>query len=589
MPDTQPQDSSAPTPDIGSIIGGTDKGTVADLVKMQGARTAEDFSITRKADAQLDRDQARTEAAYKAEGVGHDELKPWDANKEHKKFEHDPIEGFGSVGGLFAMVASAFTKAPMENAINGMAGAINSIKAGDEAAYERAHTSWKDNTKLAIDRWKMQHDLYQDALSLMDHNSGVATAKLRNAATRFGDSQTLMLAEHGMVKELYELQSARAKAAEQMESSLQSVTLGAVQREAVKATVKGMEKTGDPMVDAIQMTAAIQRIYDPGKTHSSAEQAAVADFTLKHMNDPDFADKLAEMHQKFSPKAPNIQGYQEAREAAAAANGGVIPPEEDAKLLQQFGLSARPTGAGTGAGKTLTNDRTINADAEEHKQRQKKEHPDWDEAKLDADRDAYVKSRKIATTAPSGNRQDDLQGKIDQIDNIIHGSEKNLDFLRTFKGGAGLMGKIMRGEEIAENIVGAGTQTDRVAFRRRVHELQEMVPRIITDSNGRPLKAAQDKVDDFVAGLNAGDTGPNTIRAYEDLITEMQKRQGDYRKRKAGSEAPAPGAADKKPDADWLNAYPVKGGTEKRSDAGGSSRVAAGDPSDPNFWLEASS
>ena len=185
-----------------------------------------------------------------------------------------------------------------------------------------------------------------------------------------------------------------------------------------------------------------------------------------------------------------------------------------------------------------------------------------------------IEKVKRAASTPSGNRLDDLSSKIDQTDNIITGSEKQLDFLRTFKGGAGLMGKIMRGDEIASNIVGAGTQTERVEFRRRVHELQEMVPRIITDSNGRPLKSVQDKVDDFVAGLNAGDTGPNTIRAYEELIAEMQKRQADYRARRSGgfspdaassgAGAPAATATEKSgKDAPWLK-DPVKGG-EKRS------------------------
>jgi hypothetical protein len=183
---------------------------------------------------------------------------------------------------------------------------------------------------------------------------------------------------------------------------------------------------------------------------------------------------------------------------------------------------------------------------------------------------------KRDTTTPSGNRMDDLSSKIDQTDNIIRGSEKQLDFLRKFKGGAGLMGKLMRGEEIASNIVGAGTQSERVEFRRRVHELQEMVPRIITDANGRPLKSAQDKVDDFVAGLNAGDTGPNTIRAYEDLIAEMQKRQADYRARRQGGFDPnasssgagtsaAPTKEKKPEDAPWLK-DPVKGG-DKHSNA----------------------
>ncbi len=140
---------------------------------------------------------------------------------------------------------------------------------------------------------------------------------------------------------------------------------------------------------------------------------------------------------------------------------------------------------------------------------------------------------------------------------MIDGSKENLNFLRTYKGGAGLMGKIMRGEEIASNIVGAGTETDRVAFRRRVHELQEMAPRVLVDANGRPLKAEQDKVSDIVAGLNAGDTTPNTIRAYEDLIKEFEIRIQKYKERqgKASATSAAPASTG---NTDWLSAYPEK-------------------------------
>ena len=35
--------------------------------------------------------------------------------------------------------------------------------------------------------------------------------------------------------------------------------------------------------------------------------------------------------------------------------------------------------------------------------------------------------------------------------------------------------------------------------------------------------------DGVVAGLAAGDTGPNTKRAYRELIEQMRKRQQDYR------------------------------------------------------------
>jgi len=75
------------------------------------------------------------------------------------------------------MVASAFTKAPMENAINGMAGAINSIKEGNEKGYERAYDAFKTNVKLADQRFKTQHELYSDALSLGSADQVASDAK----------------------------------------------------------------------------------------------------------------------------------------------------------------------------------------------------------------------------------------------------------------------------------------------------------------------------------------------------------------------------------------------------------------------------
>lgn len=520
MADAQTQDTQS-SPDIASLTGGASKSTIADLVGAQKQKSAADLAITSKADKQMDTDQTRVDAAYKAEGVAASEqLKPWDADKEHKRFEHDPIEGFGSVGGLFAMVASAFTKAPMENAINGMAGAINSIKAGDEASYERAHKSWQENTKLALERFKTQHELYQDAMGLMDHNAAAANAKLHNAAVRFGDSQTLMLAEHGMVKELFELQESRARAASQMQDMMERTTEKTLRDKAYQAGLHDIPDTGNPSVDAAHKLALYTRTH--GLQKETPQQALMGQFFLEN------------------PKAT---------------------AEEAASFADKHGI-IRQYGGGNAANSALIPGRADQAMVNKRKEELLKEDPSLSET------EAYTIAKreiKVESTAPSGNRIDDLRSKNNQVSHIIEGSEKNLDFLRQFKGGAGLMGKLMRGEEITSNIVGAGTQSERVEFRRRVHELQEMVPRIITDSNGRPLKSAQDKVDDFVAGLNAGDTGPNTIRAYEELIKEMEKRGVEYRGRIEGgyqegerSSGTAPGAEAKKPAADWLKAYPEK-------------------------------
>jgi hypothetical protein len=489
---------------------------------VQKEKSAADLAITGAADKRMAQDQVRVDKAFAAEGFSPSEkLNPWNADAEHKKFESDPIMGFGSLGGLFAMVASAFTRAPMENAINGMAGAINSIKEGNEEAYKRAHESWKENTKLALERHKMQHELYQDALSLMDHDMGAADAKLRHAALRFNDSQMLTIAEHFGPKEMWEIVGARASAASQIEDFKNKTTENKLRDKAYEAGVKDIPPTGNPAIDAAHKLALFTRTHALQK--ETPQQALIGQFFLEN------------------PKAT-------AEEAATFADKHGI--------IRQYG------GAG-GAGSSLIPGRADQAIINKRAEELRKEDPALSET------EAYtIAKREIKTesTPPSANRVDDLRSKIDQTDNIVNAAQKNLDFLHQFKGGAGLMGKVMRGEEIASNIVGAGTQTERVEFRRRVHELQEMVPRIITDANGRPLKSAQDKVDDFVAGLNAGDTGPNTIRAYEELIDEMRKRQKDYRGRIEGgydptsksSGTPAGTARQAPANSDWLNAYPEK-------------------------------
>ena len=78
----------------------------------------------------------------------------------------------------------------MENAINGMAGAINAIKDGNEASYQRAYDAFKTNVKLADQRFKTQHELYGDALGLSSVDMAASDAKLRNAAVKFGDQQS---------------------------------------------------------------------------------------------------------------------------------------------------------------------------------------------------------------------------------------------------------------------------------------------------------------------------------------------------------------------------------------------------------------
>src|SRR6266852_1494124 len=270
------------SPAIADLAPAEDKsmsGLVSSLTNLQRQKVQSDTRLSAESDAQQAKDKMARDRAFAQEGVAAAEIpKPWDAEKEHKKWETDPIEGFGSAGGLFAMVASAFTKAPMENAINGMAGAINSIKEGNEKGYERAYDAFKTNVKLADQRFKTQHELYSDASSLGSADQVASDAKMRNAATRFGDSQMLMLAEHGMIKEVYELQTARAQAHEQMMKTSDAIDLHSVQKAAVNAIKQNPPNTGDPVQDKIELAARVHNVYDPSGKYGTAEQEAVGRF-----------------------------------------------------------------------------------------------------------------------------------------------------------------------------------------------------------------------------------------------------------------------------------------------------------------------
>lgn len=537
-------------------------GLVSSLTNLQRQKVNTDTRLSRQSDADAAHDQEFRDRAFAAEGVAASEIpRPWDAEKEHKKWESNPIEGFGSAGGLFAMVASAFTKAPMENAINGMAGAINSIKEGNEAGYARAYDAFKTNVKLADQRFKTQHELYSDALSLGTADAAASEAKFRHAAIKFGDQQMLMLAEHGMIKEIYELQIARAKANEQMMKSADAIDLHTVQKAAVEAVKNDPPNTGDPVRDKMLLSAKVHSIYAGGglEIGTPVHEAVGAYVTTHDPKSENFIPGLQKIYEDFSTKAPNIQGYQEARQAWQAQHPGEqIPADEDSKLLQQFGLTYRFGAAGgTGGAKPpLTNERAINADAEAHKQKMRTEHPDWSDDQLDKDRDKYVKDRKIATTAPTSSVLDTIRGKTDRITNMEHAVDQVEALMKKHNALTGLGGKITRPAEVVGNIFGSN-DTDRKQFERFVNELQEWAPNALNDRNGRPLSSEASKIQTIIAGLNLGDTTANTARAYAELRPLLKTIKEQLQARGAGGSSTLPSKTESHEDQPWTR-DPVK-------------------------------
>jgi len=548
MADAQQQDTSPPTPDIASLVPDTNK-SIADLTKAtstfeqsyKGAAGQRDAAAGQLSKRQ-DEDRTQYVQAYKAEGAAASEqLKPWDADKEHKKWESNPIEGFGSVGGLFAMVASAFTKAPMENAINGMAGAITSIQEGNEKGYQRAFESYKENMKLAETRFKMQHELYADALSLGSHDLAASQAKLQNAAARMGDAKMLYLIETGQIKETHELEASRAKSFSDAMDLHDKIDQHTFTQAAVDAVKKGFQPTGDQALDKVNMAGAIYRIYNGEGKIKSAEQEAVGAFMneamVKQKNWQQVADGLQDLHEKFAAKAPNIEGYRTARDAEMDANGGKISPERDAQLLQQFGLTARPGGAAGGSQSSQA--RKTRAIEEIQKKHADEGKP---VSMAEAERE-YNKTVQIPTAHDV--HQDDAQYQKAEL--MEHTMDQVDQLLLKHKFITGIGGTLTRPVEALGNVLGSN-ETDRKQFQRWVTELQTWGQSVISDRSGRPLSAELQKVATEFAGLSPGDTSANTIRAIVEMRPLLKTIKANIKARGEGK-GPVSGGGESPPPA----------------------------------------
>jgi hypothetical protein len=231
--------------------------------------------------------------------------------------------------------------------------------------------------------------------------------------------------------------------------------------------------------------------------------------------DPDFVDGLAAIYEKFTPKAQNVAGYQQAKQAWQDAHPGeTMPADDDAKLLRDFGLTGRPGGAAGGTGSTSTQARIT----QEVKEIQEAERAKGNNISLaEAER---IRNKTVQIPSAHDVHQDDVQyvkaermeGAMDEMDQL----------LLKHKLITGLGGTLTRPVEVLGNILGSN-ETDRKQFQRIATELKEWGQSVVNDRTGRPLSSEAKDAAVIFAGLNPGDTGPNTVRAITELRPVIKK------------------------------------------------------------------
>ena len=503
---------------------------VQGLTDLQQRKADDTRRITGDAERALDENRARMQRAYEATGVGPDDLKPFDAEKAKSQFT-SPVEAFGSLGAVFAIVASAFTRQPMLNSINGLTGALTAIKKKDEDGYKRSFDEWKANSDLAIKRQNIQQQQYQNAIQMMNVDMAAATTKMQLAAARYGDDQALtLLQQYGMSKELIELMSARAKATHEIAKSSSEITQIGLRDELYKRDPRSQSE------DIKQRWAAFNAYFMP----KSSPQQEVAERIF--FENPD------------------------------------MPALELAKKMQEAGVLPGRLGLGGGGNTNLTADRQIAADVAKMREQWAAEGKSPEEiAGLAADM-----TRKLKTQAApaSGNRIDQLIGLREKAGLMAQQIDKVEGLLAKHKGLAGIGGTILRPAEAVGNIFGSN-ETDRAQFKRYISELQEWGARVLTESTGRPLSAEAAKLQSILPGLSAGDTTANVVRAYREIKPLIAKIQQQLDARIRGERPAASGAG---PAAEpgsrrpaWMDAPEVET-PGRRSDAGSIKVASADDP-----------
>lgn len=482
------------------------------LVDLQKRKMSTEGAIDRLTEQRMEADRARMEKAFQAEGVGPDSIKPWNATEEHRKFETSPLEAFGSVASVFAILASAFTHAPMEHALNGSAAAMNAIRAGDEEAYKRSFETFKVNMDLAQKRFQMQHQLYSDAMGLMQTDATAGRIKLENAARRFGDEKTLMMLNAGMDKELIDLTNARMKTAGQVFELNDKITDSTIRKTVFESLQKqipdmpGQPGQKDPM--------AVMRAWNVAHgIHEPVDQQLVTKFLVDHPN---------------------------------------ATPEE----VAEYAAKIRQVRVGGGGNTDLTSERQIAADVAKQEKKWRTEGLSDDEvARKGA---ALRRELKAASTPITANKRDDLRSNIDRASNFETTIDHVEELLTRHGFLTGLGGKVLRPGESMMNALGGSNSTDWRQFERWVSELKEWAPRILNETRGRPLASEAGQINSIVAGLSLGDTTANTVRAYRELKPLIAKIKRDLQSREGGTwspDKPTPeGPAAAPPKAKWMDA-----------------------------------
>lgn len=474
--------TSAPSPptgifgdlDIDKIVRGAMPQSTVDAPKIKRELTAVGTQeaaakdqLTDRTIAQMERDTTAVHEAKK--GIDPVDLKPWNAEEEKRKYSTSPMEQFGSWGVLAATLASAFTRTPMMNALNGAAAAMTSIQEKDDKKYDRAYEAFKTNFDLAIKRHNIQHEAYQDAIQMLSTDREAGTAELAMLTEKFGDKRARALLDGGYIKELIDYQNSQRQSYEGMARLLPELELMNTKKQASDY----LKQQGKNPADIYH------EIYAPAysSTLGNLKTQMIRDEMGKNGGDMDAAVRKVEA--TFSPNKVNLPANY-AQEAIAGMEKDGIALDATTKALVASTLGKASSSAKAGEVNSAV------AGAMEEIRRRK----DTGD-KVDSNTASQIIRDAISSTSGGQTKID--QAIINQLPHYEGMSKKDLGYIGV-KNQERIMTSIQSSEQIehiaayaAENpeAIGLLADADRKinvdAYEGLIKDYQKYIPKITTD------------------------------------------------------------------------------------------------------------
>ena len=220
------------------------KGEIADTKALIGNEKAIDNATQRVNQQYLDR-MKRLQGAEEAgiDDIGH----KWDAAAQQAATKTSMWEEFGSPAFVISMLASAFSGAPMNAALQAGGAAIEAINAGDQDRYNKAFNAWKENTQLAIKRQQMEHEAFDDAAKVYQTNAALGREKIEAVLRRFNDERGLRLLEMGFPDKLFEKYEGAKQAMINLQKATDTITEHDDINRAALAQLKSEGQEHNPM------------------------------------------------------------------------------------------------------------------------------------------------------------------------------------------------------------------------------------------------------------------------------------------------------------------------------------------------------